>query len=171
MPRLHDVLKSPVREQAVEEALPEAPAVQVSLRVAIVGSRGFRGLDVVEHYVGLLAPDTVVVSGGAVGVDLTAENAARARGLVVVTHRPDPNRGIPGLFERNTTIVSDANVVVAFQGACQHVRDGRACARGGWSHGTADTIEKAARLGKLGWVYRVGESGRATFIDGRAYRA
>lgn len=39
-------------------------------------------------YVGTLALGTVVVSGGARGVDLHAEGAARAQGLTVVSYRP-----------------------------------------------------------------------------------
>ena len=57
-------------------------------RVAIVGSRDYPDLGEVTAYVDSLPAMTVVVSGGARGVDQAAEKAARARGLTVVSYRP-----------------------------------------------------------------------------------
>jgi len=57
-------------------------------RVAIIGSRDYPDLGEVTAYVESLPAGTVVVSGGARGVDQTAEKAARARGLTVVSYRP-----------------------------------------------------------------------------------
>lgn len=57
-------------------------------RVAIVGSREYPDEAEVFSYVLSLAPDADVVSGGALGVDRTAEGAARARGLKVISYRP-----------------------------------------------------------------------------------
>lgn len=54
-------------------------------RVAIVGSRDYPALGEVTAYVESLPAGTVVVSGGTRGVDQTAEKAARARGLTVVS--------------------------------------------------------------------------------------
>lgn len=56
-------------------------------RVAIVGSREHPRLDIVERYVDALKPGTMVISGGARGVDATAEARAIARGLTVMTYQ------------------------------------------------------------------------------------
>lgn len=46
-------------------------------KVAIVGTRTYPHLDRVRSYIATLPPDTIVVSGGALGVDSTADEAAR----------------------------------------------------------------------------------------------
>lgn len=58
------------------------------MKVAFVGSRHFVRLDLVEARVDGLPRGATVVSGGASGVDRTAEIAARKRGLRVVSFRP-----------------------------------------------------------------------------------
>lgn len=105
------------------------------IRVAIVGSRDFRSERLVRSVVRDLAPDAVVITGGARGVDSWAEDEARKRGLLVVVHRADwrgAGRGAGML--RNTKIVIDCDSVIAFW-------DGK-------SRGTADTIAKARKAGK-----------------------
>lgn len=141
--------------------------------VAVVGSRNYPNLNDVREYVRKIAekhPDAVIVSGGAKGVDRTAENAAKKEGLDVVSYRPSErtNAASKGEFaievfwrgerarkivetgrldepgprfatftgaakRRNSWIVEDADVVVAFTTG---------------SSGTADTIAKAKRDGK-----------------------
>lgn len=113
----------------------------MSERVAIVGSRGYPDESEVFSYVCSLSPYDVVVSGGAQGVDQTAEGAARARGLTVISYRPVKRFGkwriakavfVPGqdtevtlepemftsfggaAFFRNGLIVAAADRVVAF---------------------------------------------------------
>jgi DNA recombination-mediator protein A len=122
-------------------------------RVAIVGSR--EGVDetLVRGFVRRLAaaePGSVVISGGADGVDTWAEREALQAGLWVVSYRPQKTPGMnplvegswcvqkltispsgvgttveymtdptwadkkSALFYRNTLIVDDAEVVVAF---------------------------------------------------------
>lgn len=104
-------------------------------RVAIVGSRDYPDLDAVRVYVAALPAGTVVVSGGAIGVDTVAEQAARARGLEVIVHKPDWNRyGKSAGFRRNTLIVADADEVVAFQ----YNR----------SRGTQNSIDTARKMNK-----------------------
>ena len=49
------------------------------MRIGIVGSRRRTDRDAVEACIAELAPDTVVVTGGARGPDRWAEQAARAR--------------------------------------------------------------------------------------------
>jgi hypothetical protein len=59
------------------------------MRVAVVGSRGYSDLDEVRGYVRSLPDGTIIVSGGAHGVDAAAEEAAGQRGHVVESYRPD----------------------------------------------------------------------------------
>lgn len=105
------------------------------MKVAIVGSRDFSELARVDAYVDALPADTVVVSGGARGVDRRAEQRARARGLEVVSLSADWARhGKRAGFLRNREIVATVDRVVAFWD--------------GVSPGTASTIELARRTGK-----------------------
>lgn len=103
--------------------------------VAVVGSRTFRNLERVTAYVNALPPETVVVSGGARGVDQTAEYAAAARGMTVCVVTPDWKRhGRRAGIIRNGDIERRSARVAAFW-------DGR-------SPGTADTIRRFRRAGK-----------------------
>ena len=70
----------------------------------------------VAEYVMSLPEDSVVVSGGAIGVDSVAVEAARARGLKVVEHLPDYKRhgGKMAPLVRNILIVDDSDEVIAF---------------------------------------------------------
>lgn len=111
-------------------------------RVAIVGTRVYPHLDRVRSYIATLPPDTTIVSGGALGVDSTAEQAARARGLDVLIFRADWQRDGKGAgLKRNTQIVESADVVVAFW-------DGE-------SAGTLDSIKKATKRNKKVVIYGV----------------
>lgn len=99
-------------------------------RIAIVGSPHFPRLDLVEAFVASLAPGTVVVSGGAEGVDNAAERAARACGLEVIVFRADwKAHGRQAEPMRDAEIVAHADRFVAFW-------DGR-------SQGTLNTIVQA----------------------------
>jgi len=111
------------------------------MRVAIVGSRGYSDLNAVIEYVNTLPAGTVVISGGARGVDLTAENAARSRGLEVVVHYADwDTLGRSAGHIRNQKIVDDCDKLVAFWD--------------GVSPGTKGTISLASKAGKLDKVFR-----------------
>ena len=105
-------------------------------RVAIVGSRtGIKQQQVVD-FVNSLPEGTIVVSGGARGVDKWAEEAARVRGLEVDIYPADWNRlGKKAGMIRNRDIVKNADEVVAFW-------DGK-------SRGTKNTMELAEQAGKL----------------------
>lgn len=126
------------------------------MKVAIVGSRPPGGLlpgqhatpeyveawkryhrliDMVRAYVVLqLDPGTIVVSGGAKGVDTEAARAAKARGLNIQIHYPNWERGKGAGLARNRAIVHAADVVTAFWD--------------GSSRGTRHTIGAASELGK-----------------------
>lgn len=60
-----------------------------SERVAIVGSRAHPDIGIVAEYVASLAKSTVIVSGGAKGVDEAAAAVGRGRGLQVIVYEPD----------------------------------------------------------------------------------
>lgn len=105
------------------------------MRIAIVGSRDFSRLDKIGDFVRDLPRDTVIVSGGARGVDTAAAAAARARGLEVVVYLPDWKKfGQSAGFLRNETIVQDSDEIVAFWN--------------GRSNGTRHSIGLARRNGK-----------------------
>lgn len=111
------------------------------MKVAIVGSRDYPHMEKVRAYVTSLArwdSATVIVSGGARGVDQVAETSARANGLAVESFPADWSTGRGAGMDRNTKIVDAADRVVAF-----------------WdeqSRGTHDTITKALKAGKLHMV-------------------
>jgi hypothetical protein len=111
------------------------------MRVGIVGSRRRADRDAVDACIAELAPDTVVVTGGARGPDRWAEQAARARGLGVVVHKPDLGlasthwQATKRYYARNQAIVDDSDGIIAFV----------APERTG---GTEDTIRRAERAGK-----------------------
>ncbi len=106
-------------------------------KVAIVGSRKLSssGLERVSTYVLSLPLTTIVVTGGALGVDQAAEAAAMRRGLVVKVFLPDwKKHGKAAGPIRNSEIVAYADRGVAFW-------DGK-------SRGTLDTITKFGAVEK-----------------------
>lgn len=107
----------------------------VSKKIAIVGSRKFRELSLVKDYIDSLPLDTIIVSGGALGVDQMAEASALARGMTTQIYLADwKNFGRKAGAIRNAEIVAEADEVVAFW-------DGE-------SKGTAITIEFTRKAGK-----------------------
>lgn len=100
------------------------------MKIAIVGSRGFKPLSMVTEFVQTLEQGTVVVTGGARGVDKAAETAATAAGLTVIVFKPDwMKHGKGAGMRRNTDIVKECNRLVAFWD--------------GSSRGTFDSMKKA----------------------------
>jgi predicted Rossmann fold nucleotide-binding protein DprA/Smf involved in DNA uptake len=105
------------------------------MKVAIVGSRDYPSLWEVWLYVASLPAGTVVVSGGARGVDTQAEYAAKECGMGVEIYPAEWGKyGRSAGMMRNQTIVDAADRVVAFW-------DGK-------SSGTASTIALARRARK-----------------------
>jgi hypothetical protein len=104
-------------------------------RVAVVGSRDYPDWRQVREYVESLPAGTVVVSGGARGVDAIAEKAARLAGLAVDVYPADwQTYGMAAGMIRNRQIVKNCHRVVAFW-------DGK-------SKGTKNTIDLAVAMGK-----------------------
>lgn len=104
------------------------------MNVAIVGSRDYPDRAQVESYVATLPLDTVVISGGARGVDTWAVDAACIRGLATRVFHADWSRwGRSAGVMRNKTIVESCDRLVAF-----HYRASR---------GTAHAIAYARSIG------------------------
>lgn len=105
------------------------------MRLAIIGSRDYPDLDRVARFIDKLPPGTVVVSGGARGVDAYAAGCARRRRLPVEVIRADWKAlGRRAGMERNEVLVASVDRVVAF-----------------WNHvsrGTAHAIRVAHRAKK-----------------------
>lgn len=116
-------------DRDVEPILPGLPE-----RVAIVGSRDFPDLEAVRAYVRALPRGTVIVSGGARGVDRAAAQEGRRLGLEVVELFADWDRlGRRAGIVRNRRVLDFCDRVVAFWD--------------GVSRGTRDVIEEARRRG------------------------
>jgi hypothetical protein len=65
----------------------------------VAGSRRRTDREAVEAFIAELAPETVVVTGGAQGPDQWAEEAARARGLAVAVHKPDLDGAVDAMAD------------------------------------------------------------------------
>jgi len=110
------------------------------MKVAIVGSRTFPQLQLVEWFVRDLPAGVTVVSGGAKGVDTAAQEYAERRGLKTLILLPNldgcVNRSdyTERYYKRNQEIVDNSDLVVAFTEK--------------ESGGTWDTIKRARRAGK-----------------------
>lgn len=109
-------------------------------RVSVVGSREYPRLDLVRAYVETLPVDTLVISGGAKGVDREAMRTARKRDM--------PNREIKADWQalgkgaglaRNLTMIAIADEIIAFWD--------------GASRGTDHTVRNARKAGKPVTVY------------------
>jgi hypothetical protein len=69
--------------------IPFYSALLAAKKIGIVGSRNYPHLARVRGYVATLPQGTMVISGGARGVDKAAGDAAVTQGLAVVTHEAD----------------------------------------------------------------------------------
>lgn len=113
------------------------------MKVGIVGSRSFPDTQYVKDFVrGILNkyPDTIIVSGEALGVDLAAKEIVKDLGLLNTNYLgfpPNIPRGTPKyqtikmLMDRNTQIVEASDYLCAFFDENSSTR------------GTFDTIHKA----------------------------
>lgn len=106
------------------------------MRIAIVGSRNFKHYSKVAAYFrDHIQPDDIIVSGGAIGIDKTAENIAKAAHMKTEIYLADWKRyGKSAGAIRNQIIVNMADKVVAFW-------DGK-------SPGTKITIDMAREANK-----------------------
>lgn len=97
----------------------------------------------VVEYVAALPDGSVVVSGGAAGVDSLAVETAKARGLEWKEYLPDYQRhgGKMAPLVRNILIVDDSDEIVAFPAP--------------WSTGTWHAISVAREKGKEVCVMKI----------------
>lgn len=98
------------------------------MRLAVIGSRRYPKMEVVKDYMGILGPDTVVITGGwpsraggyrvveaTSGVDREAYTAAERHGLVtVIVCGSKTKHGHQAGVQRNPTTISLSDAVVAF---------------------------------------------------------
>ena len=112
------------------------------MKVAIVGTRTYPDLEQVREYVSKLSQDDIIISGGAKGVDATAEDEARKLGMEVISIPAEWNKyGKRAGLMRNDLIVAMADLVVAFWD--------------GVSRGTKYTIDKAKEKNVITQVFNV----------------
>jgi len=105
------------------------------MRVCVSGSREFKALHKIQEVLSKLPKDTVIVHGGARGVDWEADTVARKLGLAVEVHPADWDKhGKSAGHIRNREMVQTCDKVIAFW-------DGQ-------SKGTAGAIRCSSDLGK-----------------------
>lgn len=118
----------------------------VVVRIGIVGSRTYANLDAVRAFVRSLPVSTIVVTGGARGVDRAAEDTARTIRLSRIILEPQAASSATyttyaqACLARNRRIVEESDEIYAFW-------DGK-------SRGTKYTIDYAEKLGKKVTVIR-----------------
>jgi predicted Rossmann fold nucleotide-binding protein DprA/Smf involved in DNA uptake len=116
-------------------------SIRTGMKVAIIGSRNYAKLHLVQKMVEVLPPGCILISGGARGVDTIAEEAARSRGLTVQVFPAEWRKyGRGAGIRRNRDIIAHADVVLAFWN--------------GISPGTEHSIQLAKSLGKPVQVFQ-----------------
>lgn len=86
-----------------------------SKRIAVVGSRSYKSLSKVKEFITGVPLNSIIVSGGARGVDSEAIARARSRGLETEIHHPNwAMFGKLAGYRRNLLIIAEADQVVAF---------------------------------------------------------
>ncbi|QHN71449.1 hypothetical protein [Mollivirus kamchatka] len=118
-----------------------------TVSLAVVGSRGFKDEGLINDVLSNVCQEYNVgriVSGGATGPDTIGASYAQAHDMPILIHRPDWSTGRHAGLVRNSQIVEDADVILAFWD--------------GTSRGTKDTISKARKANKR--VIIVKPSGR-----------
>ena len=101
--------------------------------IAIVGSRDFNDYEVLKTEMSKFDIEKIV-TGGAKGADLLAEQYGREHNIPVEVHKPDWKLGLHAGILRNKVIVDHSDAVVAFWN--------------GESYGTLSTIKHAKKTGK-----------------------
>lgn len=104
------------------------------MKVAVIGSRDFYDYDLVKETLSTI-DITLLISGGAKGADSLGEQYANENNIETLIFKPDWKKHGPAAGPiRNTDIVNNANIIVAFW-------DGE-------SKGTKDSVTKAEKLNK-----------------------
>lgn len=113
------------------------------MNIAIVGSRDFNNYEYMKEKFLLIKEDInekiIIVSGGARGADSLAEKLAKELGFETIIFPANWKLGKGAGFIRNTTIVNNADIILAFPI--------------GSSKGTYDTIKKGHQKGIPVYIY------------------
>lgn len=110
------------------------------MKIAIVGSRNFPQLNLVEQFIHDLPINSTIISGGAKGVDAMAREMAIKYGLAYIEFLPDTTGCqqrfdyTKAYYDRNQKIVDHADLIVAFTEK--------------ETGGTWDTIKRARKMQK-----------------------
>jgi len=105
------------------------------MKVAVIGSRGFTDYELLTKTLKKISGITMIVSGGADGADKLGEQFADENKLDKKIFLPDWEKfGTKAGFIRNTDIINEADLVVAFWD--------------GHSKGTLDSIKKSESSNK-----------------------
>jgi hypothetical protein len=125
--------------------------METNKNIAIVGSRNFSDVNiftnVLNEIISMEGKPKTIVSGGAIGADSLAYNWAKENNIDTLIFKPRYNdfpskiRKWVAPKERNTTIVNNSDIVIAF-----------------WdmkSTGTKDTIDKSIKKGNKVYIYDI----------------
>lgn len=114
------------------------------MKIAVVGSRTFTDYAILENWIlSHLAVESIsmVISGGASGADMLAEQFAQTHGIQTEIFLPDWKKyGRSAAVVRNRDIISNCDICFAFWD--------------GLSRGTKNDIELCQRYSKTVYIYR-----------------
>ena len=113
------------------------------ISIAVVGSRGFNDYDFLKKSINKIIKDKYIkqfISGGAKGADKLAEKYALENKYPIKLITPDWRKGNQAGLERNTKIIEQSDIVIAFWD--------------GISKGTHNTINKTKEMNKLLYLFR-----------------
>ncbi|MFA5406709.1 MAG: SLOG family protein [Candidatus Nanoarchaeia archaeon] len=89
------------------------------MKIAIIGSRCFENNskidNIIESIIKCLDKEDILVSGGAKGVDLSAEYAAKESDIKCIIFKPDFKEGynVKEYYRRNEKIIKEADVIIS----------------------------------------------------------
>ena len=112
------------------------------MRYAVIGSRSITDVDYICHVLDTFNDITLIVSGGAKGVDTIGANYCKyILGIEPLVFYPEYDKYPPKIAPmiRNQTIIDNCDAVISFW-------DGK-------STGTLDAMKKARKLGKPVFVF------------------
>jgi hypothetical protein len=117
----------------------------MDIRLAIVGGRDFTDTtkfeEIVNNYINEIGTPSLIISGGAKGVDNFAENHALKYNIPTLILKPDWSKGKHAGLLRNTDIVNESTHVLALPTIN--------------SKGTYDSINKATKINKIVKIVQV----------------
>lgn len=114
------------------------------MKLSIIGSRTFNDYEIAKQVIfDILYINnyeiTEIISGGAKGADTLGKRYAMMHGIPFVEYKPDWSIGKHAGLLRNTLIIENSDIVIAFW-------DGK-------SKGTVDSMKKAKKLNKILYVF------------------